>query len=148
MSPHLFLLCMEYLSRLLAVRTRSPDFQFHTKCISNSITHMAFADNLLLFARADPALLKILAETLDEFTLTSGLQINRRKSQLFLAGVRPFEKEQILDLFNFPLGELPIKYLGLPLSSRRLNIQHYSPLIDQIMASINRWSNSYLSLAG
>lgn len=117
-----FLLCMEYLSRLLRLRTRNTDFKFHVKCDTNSITHLAFADDLLLFARGDPSSMKVLADTLGEFTETSGLRINKHKSHIFMAGVHPYEAQQIKDLFEFPLGTLLIKYLGLPLSARKLQI--------------------------
>lgn len=53
MSPTLFLLCMEYLSRLLHRCTTTTDFQFHASCESQKITHPAFADDLLLFGRDD-----------------------------------------------------------------------------------------------
>lgn len=148
MSPHLFLLCMEYLSKLLRLQTRDPDFKFHVKCDTNSFTHLAFADDLLLFSRGDPTLMKVLANTLGEFSETSSLKINKHKSHMFMAGVRPYEAQQIRDLFDFPLGNLPIRYLGLPLSARKLQIRHYSPLVDQIMSFINRWSNNFLSLVG
>lgn len=91
--------------------------------------------------------MKVLVDCLEEFTLTSGLKINKNKSNIFMAGVRPFEKQQIEEMFGFPVGVLPIKHLGLPLSSRKLNIHHYAPLDDQIVVCINRWSNKYFSLA-
>lgn len=147
MSPHLFLLCMEYLSILLSIRTKNSDFHHRPKCFSNKLTHLAFADDLLIFAGGDSDSMKVVADSLEEFTLTSGLKINMNKSNIFMGGVRPFEQQQILDLFGFPMGTLPIKHLGLPLASRKLNI-HYSPLVDQIAACINCWSNKYLSLAG
>lgn len=148
MSPHLFLLCMEYLSCLLLIRTKDPDFAFHTKCALDSITHLAFVDDLLLFTRGDPYSTSILADTLEEFANTSGLKINRAKSQIFLSGVRPYEQQQIMEYFEFPLGVLPVKHLGLPLSGHKLNIRHCSPLVDQIVSAINHWSNNFLSLAG
>lgn len=120
MSPYLYLLCMEYLSRLLKIHTRDPDFQFHVKCATNSITHFAFENDILLFARGDPSSLKVLANTLGEFRETFGLKINKHKSHMFMAGVRPYEAQHIRSLFEFSLGVLPIRYLGLPLSARKL----------------------------
>lgn len=46
MSPTVFLLCMEYLSRLLKMKARSDNFSFHAKCEGKGITHLAFADDL------------------------------------------------------------------------------------------------------
>lgn len=80
MPSHLFLLCMEYLSRLLAIRTRDPEFHFHHKCFLNRITHLAFADDLLFFVRGDPNSMQIIVDCLEEFTNNSRLKINKNKS--------------------------------------------------------------------
>lgn len=79
MSPHLFLLCMEYLSRLLMIRTRTSDFQFHAKCASNAITHLAFADDLLVFARGDSSSMRVMADALDELSATLGAPDQQEK---------------------------------------------------------------------
>lgn len=148
MSPTLFLLCMEYLSRLLKCRTREGDFGFHAKCETMGITHLAFADDLLLFGRGDLSSMTILADVITEFTRTSGLAINASKSLVFFSNVRGFTKDLILQKFGFPEGVLPTKYLGLPLTSRSLLISQFSPLVENIANIINKWNNSFLSLAG
>lgn len=58
--------------------------------------------------------MKVLRDALVEFTDTSGLTVNQSKSHIFFGGVRPFEKQEILDLFRFSEGSFPVKYLGLP----------------------------------
>ncbi|GAA0142619.1 hypothetical protein LIER_03474 [Lithospermum erythrorhizon] len=50
MSPALFLLCIEYLSRLLKVKIGRDIFSFHPKCQGARITHLTFADDLMLFS--------------------------------------------------------------------------------------------------
>lgn len=79
MSPHLFLICMEYLSRLLSICIRDPDFEFNQKCYLIRVTHLAFVDDLLLFDRGDLNSMRIMVGTLEEFTNTSGLKINNEK---------------------------------------------------------------------
>lgn len=54
MSPFLFAIGMEYLSRCLVELHHNPDFNYHPRYERLAITHMMFADNLLLLARADP----------------------------------------------------------------------------------------------
>lgn len=77
---------MEYLSRLLEVPTTT-EFNFHAKCAELRITHLAFADDLMLFCRGDLGSMRILTDAMDEFSDCSGLQINGDKSQLFAGGV-------------------------------------------------------------
>lgn len=61
----------------------------------------------------------------------------RLKSQIIIAGIDPYTKKDIMDMFGFQLGSFPAKYLGLPLAGKKLNIQHYSPLIDQFCRVLN-----------
>lgn len=88
LSPYLFVLCVKYLSRLLKVRFGNSDFKYHPKCRKHMITHLAFADNLMLMARGDTTSVQHLATILAEFGAVSGFQANRLKWNLFLAGVQ------------------------------------------------------------
>lgn len=51
LSPYLFVLCLDYFSRILKAKTQLPDFNYHPKCKTERIPHLAFADDLLLFSR-------------------------------------------------------------------------------------------------
>lgn len=95
MSPYLFLLCMEYFSRLLNTRTIQREFNYHAKCHSLKITHLAFADNLMLFSRGDEHSVGIFMDTLKEFEECSGLHINNNKSSLFIIGISGADLESI-----------------------------------------------------
>lgn len=52
LSPFLFVLAMD-LNRQLKTLKKQPDFNFHPKCEKLCITHLGFADDLLLFCRGD-----------------------------------------------------------------------------------------------
>lgn len=52
-TPFFFALGMEYLSRCLQKASSDSAFKFHPRCQKMGITHMMFADDLLMFARAD-----------------------------------------------------------------------------------------------
>ncbi|XP_058767868.1 uncharacterized protein LOC131641583 [Vicia villosa] len=45
-------------------------------------------------------------------------------------------------------GSLPFRYLGVPLTSKNLNVNHYMPLVDKLLSRINHWSARLLSYAG
>ncbi|XP_074278283.1 uncharacterized protein LOC141601875 [Silene latifolia] len=53
LSPYLFTLCMEVLSRILRQLPSYPGFSYHPKCVKVQLTHLVFADDLLIFTRGD-----------------------------------------------------------------------------------------------
>ena len=57
-------------------------------------------------------------------------------------------KQQIIQQLGYTMEELPFKYLGVPLSTKKMNIIQWYPLIDKIMARINSWTAKKLSYAG
>ncbi|KAL0290561.1 UNVERIFIED_CONTAM: hypothetical protein Scaly_2666300 [Sesamum calycinum] len=117
MLPALFLLSMEYFSRLIKRKTYVSDFNFHPKCEKLKITHLLFADDLMLFSRGDLPSIHILMECLQDFTDVSGLAINTSKSSIFTARIENNQHHGILARTDFARGEMPILYLGIPLTA-------------------------------
>ena len=83
-----------------------------------------------------------------EFAEMSGMTISLEKSTLFMAGVEDEDRVQIMDQFPFAAGTLPVRYLGLPLLTKRMTVQDYSPLIQRIKQRISSWTARKLSFAG
>lgn len=67
MSPLLFVLGMEYLSRMLDVVGTQNLFKFHPRCRKIKLTHICFADDLMLFSKGDPHSISLLCQCLDGF---------------------------------------------------------------------------------
>ncbi|GAA0161063.1 reverse transcriptase [Lithospermum erythrorhizon] len=148
MSPALFLLCIEYLSRLLKVETGKDIFNFHPKCQGAQITHLAFADDLMPFSYGDIASVDILMTCLETFEGVSGLSLNPAKSSIFLAGVKDDRKRSILERVGFPEGTFPVRYLGIPLAPTSVSVKDFSPFTDAIDHFIQKWGHHTLSYAG
>ena len=72
-SPFLFVLCLEYLSRSLKNLKHNRDFNFHPMCKVLNITHLAFADDLMLFSKEDEISVQILLSKLVSFRDCLGL---------------------------------------------------------------------------
>lgn len=51
MSPLLFVLCMDYFSRIMAYIGKQPEFGFHPRCKSLDINNLCFANDVMLFCK-------------------------------------------------------------------------------------------------
>ena len=148
LSPFLFIICLEYLSRNLRLSTSSLDFNFHPRCGQLRLSHLAFADDLMLMARGDLTSVRIIMDCLSDFGSRSGLSANLLKSSLFTAGIYGEELIRIRQLTDIPHGVMPFRYLGVPLAAQRLQVAHFAPFTDKITLYINSWTASSLSIAG
>ncbi|KAK4408791.1 hypothetical protein Sango_0460100 [Sesamum angolense] len=102
----------------------------------------------MMFSRGDLPSVHILMECLQEFRDVSGLAVNTSKSSIFTAGIKNNMLCDILARTEFTRGEMPVRYLGIPLAAQRLSVRDNSSLVDQIANSISRWAAKSLSFAG
>lgn len=148
LSPYLFITCMEYFSRMLSKATQQPAFRFHPQCEALGISHLAFADDVLLLSRGDKPSVLCLMEQLRMFGVVSGLEINPSKSSIFFGGVPDGVRQEIISETGFGVGSFPFKYLGVPLSPHRLLVSQFSPLLRKLEAAVQSWVGKHLSFAG
>ncbi|KAG7579142.1 Reverse transcriptase domain [Arabidopsis thaliana x Arabidopsis arenosa] len=147
LSPYLFVLAMEVFSNLLHSRYAAGYIHYHPKASDLNISHLMFADDVMIFFDGGSSSLHGICETLDDFASWSGLKVNKDKSQLFHAGLDQIECNATV-AYGFPLGTLPIRYLGLPLMCRKLRIAEYEPLLEKITNKFRSWATKCLSFAG
>ncbi|KAK4726976.1 hypothetical protein R3W88_031893 [Solanum pinnatisectum] len=112
------------------------------------IVQLSFADDLQLFSRGDIDSTTLMYECFQQFSKVSGLLANQAKSCVYFGGVSEEIQQKILQHTGFSKGDLPFRYLGVPLSSKKLSISQCQPLIDKIMGRINTWTTKFLSYAG
>ena len=96
MSLFLFAIAMEYLSRILKGLKDDKKFKYHPKCSKLDVTHLCFADDLLLFARGDLESVKAIQSFFSHFSQASGLQANLNKSSIYCGGVQREVRQQIV----------------------------------------------------
>ncbi|KAG7578747.1 Endonuclease/exonuclease/phosphatase superfamily [Arabidopsis thaliana x Arabidopsis arenosa] len=147
MSSHLFVLVMDILAKSLDRGAVNGLFSLHPKCLAPMITHLSFADDVLIFCDgAESSIAGIL--NILEFRNGSGLGINRQKTALLLDG-GDFERSRILAAgFGVTHGSLPVRYLGVPLTAQKMKKQDYQPLLDNINLRFTAWTARHLSFAG
>lgn len=113
-------------------------------CADTEITHLAYADDLLLFARGDESTIAMIADCLQDFGDMAGLRANPLKSSIYFAGVDPRTRDTLLALTGFQQGGFPFRYLGIPLATEKLRISNYGALIDA--AEVNIMAQTYIIL--
>lgn len=148
LSPYLFVLCMDVLSRKIDRAVAEGKFKFHPGCQKLMITHLCFDDDLMVFVEGSKQSVQGALSVFDEFEKWSGLSISVEKSTIYMAGIPEVEKRSILKNFKFAVGELPVRYLGLPLLTQVMKKQDYAPLLEKLRGNISSWTCRFLSYAG
>ncbi|XP_039032920.1 uncharacterized protein LOC120168183 [Hibiscus syriacus] len=115
LSPYLFVIVMNVLSRLLDVA----------------------AKNVLG-----------VKSILEKFYHLSGLKLNALKTELFVCGINICELEQIQVVTGFRSCSLHVRYLGVPLVTRKLSKKDCTALLEKIKDKLRMWSSRKLSFGG
>lgn len=132
-------ICDDYgvLYRVLQTLKDSPRFKFHPKCAELKIINIFFfADDILLFSRANVPSIKLIMSKINEFTHSTSLQMSQPKSKLYFGGVDILSQNMLMQETCFQIGKLPFKYLGVSLDSMKLTIANCQPLVDKMIGRL------------
>jgi hypothetical protein len=138
LSPFLFILGSEILSRLIA-REENLGLMHGIKMARNCppISHLLFADDVIIFSRANVNEAEVVLNCLNTYSSWSGQRINMSKSAVFFSrNCRSNSKAAINRILN--LAQIPAcsKYLGIPLFMHRKKHDSFVELKDRIFAKI------------
>ena len=102
---------MNVLSKLLDASASHGVFNYHAKCHKVKLTHLCFADDLLIFSKGNVDSIVGIQKILQQFYAFSGLQLNNAKNELFFLGFqelywRRYNKLQGLKWVHCQLGTL------------------------------------------
>jgi len=100
-----------------------------------------FADDMLVFVKANKGSLKESCKVVDDLALHTGLHINTDKSTIYFSKGCA-NKAELRDILGFREGHLPIKYLGMPLSATYPKPRQFSSLIVKCRQRMEGWSNN------
>lgn len=147
LSPYLFVLALEVFTQMLKSKYEDGSIGYHPHTSTVKVTHLSFADDLMIFSDGTVNSVKCIADTMEAFAQWSGLRMNRSKTEMYTAGLNDAETSSLSRL-GFTIGSMPIRYLGLPLMHRKLRLSDYRPLLDKISGNFNCWSAKALTFAG
>jgi hypothetical protein len=146
-SPLLFILAIDPLNHLLQVATDrgllSPLNSWTTR-----FRVSMYADDAVIFIKPSVDDVNNLTELLSNFGLVTGLQTNLQKTTVSAISCDEINLASILGGLPVARAHFPIKYLGLPLSPRRLRKVKFQPQIDKAASKLSVWYGRNLTQAG
>ncbi|MDV3200005.1 MAG: reverse transcriptase domain-containing protein, partial [Candidatus Phytoplasma australasiaticum] len=115
-SPYLFVLCMERLSHIIKEEVSKGKWKgIRLSRYGPLLTHLFFADDLVLFSEASQEQITIISHCLERFSRASGQKVSLRKSQIFFSkNVNREVAKRIIDTTGIPETMNLGKYLGVP----------------------------------
>ena len=149
LSPLLFIIVMEALSKLLAWAQDGGYISgFDIGRVNHiSISHLLFADDTLILCGATRDQLWHLKCVFGWFQAISGLKINLGKSELVPVGTVP-EVEDLAAVLGCKVATLPMSYLGLPLGSSFKDKTIWNGIVEKMEFRLASWKRMYLSKGG
>ena len=128
LSPYIFIMCMDYLGKLIQERCEDKSWiPVKDSRRGPAFSHLFFADDLVLFAKANMENCLVIREVLDEFCSQSGQTISEAKSRVFFSpNVDQSDREALSDILGFQSTPNLGKYLGFPIKHRGASNQDFN----------------------
>lgn len=112
------------------------------------MTHLCFVDDLLILTEGKLEAVKNILLILNEFEQQSGLALNIQKTSFFSAGLSSEEITKLKEETSLIEGNLPVRYLGVPLCTKKITLLACALLLEAIKARFNSWASKALSFVG
>ena len=160
LSPYIFVLVMEYWSiqieiALASVKTDTIRRDAHKALVKietirrdahNSVSHLMFADDMLVFLKASKTSMLTLCTMLEDLKQNTELTINNQQSNVYFSKGCT-NREELKAIIGFTEGVMPTKYLGMRLSENYLKPINFSSLIGKCREKLEGWSSKTLSFS-
>ena len=149
LSPYLFILGQEVLSRLVDYEIRSNNIcGIKTSISGPTITHVMYADNIVLFTKATRGDASNLVQVLNKYCSSSRQAIKKNKSRVFFSKYNksPTRRavKSILQVRNLKKDAV---YLGGPMFLSKAPSKDFAFLQDKLEAKLTRWRSKNLPWA-
>lgn len=150
LSPYLFILGQEILSRLLESALRSKNLQgIKTSMSGPTITHVMYADDIVLFSKASRKDVETILGILEKYSLWSGQLVNRSKSGIFFSKYTQRSTcRNIKSILKIKALKKDAAYLGAPFLMSRAPSKDFAFLQHKLEAKLIGWRSKCLSWVG
>ena len=150
LSPYIFVLCLQRLTQLINKNVEYNRWKpFSVRRNGMKISHLCFADDILLFTEASIEQVDRVINCLDMFCSVSGQKVSTAKTRVYFSkNVSAALTEEISRRSGFQVTNDLGRYLGVPLLHKRVTKQTYGYLVENMQKRLAGWKASHLSLTG
>jgi hypothetical protein len=106
-----------------------------------------YADDTLLFMKADAQHLFFLKSLLNCFAQSTGLRVNYQKSQMLPINVSDEKIQRLALTFGCSVGSFPFTYMGLPMGTTKPRFEDLTPMMDKVERKLSGCT-TWLSYCG
>ena len=149
LSPLLFNLVADALSEMLSRACATGIINgLVPNLVEGGLSHLQYADDTVILLQYSPEILRNIRLILSSYEVMSGMKINYEKSEIFSIGL---DEEEILlatNILGCKVGSLPMRYLGMPVSSAKISKTQLGYVSDKIEKRLGTWQCEYLSSEG
>ncbi|KAF2286812.1 hypothetical protein GH714_030483 [Hevea brasiliensis] len=137
LSPYLFVLCIGRVAHSIKLVVQSGRWNgFRMGRRGPQLSHLFFADDLILFSEASLLHVGVIQDTLGSFCAASGKTISNVKSTIFFSlNVLPETRDCIATNLNFSVVTDMGKYFGVPIVHSRVSKNTYVPLVEKVIGT-------------
>jgi hypothetical protein len=147
LSPYLFILAMDVLSRIFDIATEegllTPLKGRHAR-----LRLSLYADDVMIFCNPVKSDITGVMQIMKAFGDTTGLQINMAKSSVALIRCVGIDMDDVLADFASRRVTFLIQYLGLPLTLGRIKMVHLQYIQDKARGKLAGWQGKLVNIAG
>jgi Reverse transcriptase (RNA-dependent DNA polymerase) len=116
--------------------------------LQQSVMALQYADDTAIISAANTNTLATLSLVLDIFFRVSGLTINYSKNNFVSFNLDEQQSQTATLITRFTLIELPIIYLGLPLTVSKSSKELYIPGLEKVKNRLEGWKGKLISKGG
>ena len=150
LSPYLFVLSMERLCH--CIEGAVEEKKWKPVILSRGgpqLSHICFADDLILFAEASVVQVRVIRGVLEIFCRASGQKVSLPKSKIFFStNVSREHGEQISRESGIASTRELVKYLRMLILQKRINKDTFGEVLEKVASRLSGWKTQTLSLAG
>ncbi|OMP07401.1 reverse transcriptase [Corchorus olitorius] len=114
----------------------------------HGVSHIFFADDLVLFSQANTEQVAVVKDSLDIFSRWSGQTVSLVKSKIFITKNTPRRlMNEICEASGIARTDDLGRYLGVPLLHGRVAKKTYWGLVEKVQSRLASWKVNHLSIA-